>query len=302
MGGTGKTPMVEYLIRLLYDNYKITTLSRGYKRKTYGFRIANENDDAKSIGDEPYQFFQKYGKKSHVTVSEDRVYAIPNILFEFGDNQIVIMDDGFQQRGVIPDLSILLTEYDKPFFKDWVLPTGNLREARRGARRSDVIVVTKCPSQLPPETESSFRQIIDKYAPGKPVYFSSINYLDPKPVLDEYDGAITDNVIIFSGIAHPDALENYVREKYNVLDIVDFGDHHNYDFKDIEMMIEKRNSGEEISLLTTEKDRSKLLSSKYHSHLEGLPIFYLPIEISFLPDGKNFDKVVLDAVKRNEFT
>jgi len=302
MGGTGKTPMVEYLIRLLSENYKITTLSRGYKRKTYGFRIANENDDAKSIGDEPYQFFQKYGHNIHVTVSEDRVYAIPAILFEFSDNQIVIMDDGFQQRGVIPDLSILLTEYDQPFFSDWILPAGNLREARIGARRSDVIVVTKCPHKLSEEKEEYFRKSITRYAPGKPVYFSSISYLDPKPVLDDYDGSISQNVILFSGIAHPEAFENYAREKYNVVDSVDFGDHYAYDFKDIEMMIEKMKSGEEISLLITEKDRSKLLSSKFHSRLEGIPIFYLPIEISFLPNGRNFDKVVLDAVKRNEFT
>lgn len=302
MGGTGKTPMVEYLIKSLKTNFKITVLSRGYKRKSYGFRIANKNDDATTIGDEPFQFFQKYSDEIKIVVSEDRVYAIPNILFEFPDTEIVILDDGFQQRGIIPDLSILLTEYDKPFFKDLILPTGNLRESRTGARRADVIVVTKCPDELEQIDMDSYVKKIEKYANAKPVYFSFIRYLDPKPVLSSYEGKITPGVIIFSGLANPDPLRLFVTSKFDVLDYVVFSDHHIYTFKDLENLISMLDGKSNISLLTTEKDRAKLISSKFYSLLEGVPLFYLPIEIDFVGNGRKFDKIILDAVKRNEFT
>ena len=302
MGGTGKTPMVEYLIKPLKQDYRIATLSRGYKRKTYGFRIANKNDDAKTIGDEPYQFFRNHGDEIKVTVSEDRIYAIPNILFEFQDTQIVILDDAFQQRGVIPDLSILLTEYDRPFFKDLVLPTGNLRESRVGARRADVIVVTKCPPDISAQQQGEFRKNIEKYAPGKLIYFSFIKYLDPKPVLENSEIEIGESVILFSGLANPEHFESFASSKFEIKNSIIYSDHHIYSMKDVESLIALRNENPEVSLLTTEKDRAKLLSSKFYSLLQDAPIFYLPIEIDFISSGLKFDKVVLDAVKKNEFT
>lgn len=302
MGGTGKTPMVEHLIRMLKDKYQLATLSRGYKRKTYGFRIASGNDTAKTIGDEPYQFFIKYGNEIKVTVSEDRIYAIPNIMFEFPKTQIVILDDGFQQRGVIPDLSILLTEYEKPFYKDWIIPTGDLRESRSGAMRADVIVVTKCPPDLSSEQMATIQDQIQKYAPEKPVFFSYIKYLDPLPVLNEMDSNIADEIVLFSGLANSDPLEEYAKSKFDVKECVVYPDHHNYSLKEVKNLIDLREQNPGVSLLTTEKDRAKLLSSQFYSLIKEVPVFYIPIEIDFIGSGPKFDKVILDAVKRNEFT
>ena len=146
VGGTGKTPMIEHLIRLLQNRFKVATLSRGYGRATKGIRIAGPSENASTIGDEPFQFYTKFGKRITVAVGEERALAIPTILQECSDTQIILLDDGFQHRKVSPGFSILLTDYHRPFYNDFLLPSGRLRESRWGAERADVIVVTKCPS------------------------------------------------------------------------------------------------------------------------------------------------------------
>src|SRR4051812_38727618 len=144
VGGSGKTPMVEYLVELLKKDFKVATLSRGYRRETKGYRTATDSDTVRHIGDEPMQLFRKFGKDINVIVGEDRVFAIPNILHDFPETNVILLDDALQHRSVRARLSILVTEYSHPFYNDFVLPFGRLREARRGASRSDIVVVTKC--------------------------------------------------------------------------------------------------------------------------------------------------------------
>ncbi|MCL4162822.1 UNVERIFIED_CONTAM: hypothetical protein GTU68_021639, partial [Idotea baltica] len=181
VGGTGKTPFVELLIRALESKYNIAVLSRGYKRKTKGFRLANENDNASSLGDEPFQYYVKYGKKSMVVVGEDRALAIQKIISHNPPNEIVILDDAYQHRRVKPQLNILLNDFNRPFYKDYVLPAGRLRESRKHANRADIIIVTKCPKGLNSmEMEGIERQIKRYSQPQVPIFFTGIKYLKPQ--------------------------------------------------------------------------------------------------------------------------
>ena len=148
MGGTGKTPMVEYLIRLLKADYKLATLSRGYRRKTRGYRMANAEDNAITIGDEPFQYYRKFGNEISVCVGEERVIAIPSAIMENEDIELFLLDDAYQHRKVARDFNILLSDYNQPFYTDYILPTGDLREPRKGAKRADCVIVTKCPDAL----------------------------------------------------------------------------------------------------------------------------------------------------------
>ncbi|HWA32656.1 MAG TPA: tetraacyldisaccharide 4'-kinase, partial [Cyclobacteriaceae bacterium] len=164
VGGSGKTPMVEYLVSLLKEHYKVATLSRGYRRETKGYRIATESDTVRQIGDEPMQLFRKFGKEVNVVVGEDRVLAIPNILQEFPETNVIVLDDALQHRSVRARLSILVTDCAHPFYDDFVLPFGRLRESRRGAKRSDIIVVSKCPGDIVYEKRRAMTQSIQRYA------------------------------------------------------------------------------------------------------------------------------------------
>lgn len=183
VGGTGKTPMVEYLIQLLKDQYKLATLSRGYGRKTKGFHFLNQEDTAEKVGDEPLQFFKKFGTEVVITVGEERALAIPEILFHHEETEIILLDDAFQHRKVDRDLNILLTAYASPFFADIILPAGRLREARKEAARADMVVVTKCPENLSETEQQHFKTRIKQYTvPEVPIFFSSIKYEVPVPV------------------------------------------------------------------------------------------------------------------------
>ena len=175
VGGTGKTPMIEYLITLLKDNFKIATLSRGYKRETSGFQLADENASATSIGDEPFQFYNKFKDDILVTVDSDRRNGIENLQKHSNVPDIILLDDAFQHRSVKAGFNILLTTYSNPYFKDIVLPTGNLREPRNGAKRAHVIIVTKCPTKL---SDNEKNQIVKQISPKdyQHVFFSTIAY------------------------------------------------------------------------------------------------------------------------------
>lgn len=300
VGGTGKSPMIEYMIRLLSGRFKLTTLSRGYGRKSRGFKIATEKDDANTIGDEPFQFYLKYGQSINVAVGEERALAIPEILFKCPDNQLILLDDAFQHRKVVPNLNILLTEYKKPFYHDWVLPSGRLREPRRGAKRADIIVVTKCPEDLAEKDMENMQGKIQRYAKtGIPVFFSAIKYLDPKPVLHDSQFSFSGNVYLFTGIANPQPLVGYIRSKYNLLFHRKFNDHHDYQKKDINGMVAhfKQFGIDDQVILTTEKDRVKLLSESIRHEIRQIPVFYLPIECYFLKNGHIFDGQVQKAVQ-----
>ncbi len=302
VGGTGKTPMVEYLIRLLGEEYKLATLSRGYGRKSKGFKMATATDDASSIGDEPFQFYWKYGRQVKVTVGEERALAIPEIIFNDPDNQIILLDDAYQHRTVAPNLNILLSNYDRPFYEDWVLPSGRLREPRRGAKRADMIVVTKCPKNLDTGEMQKIRTKIRKYArPDVPVFFSAVKYLDPKPVFQQPQLPFSENIYLLTGIANAKPLAQYIANSYKLLHHKAFKDHHHYTPKDIKEVIThfKQFSEHEKIILTTEKDVVKLMSESLKREIQQVPIFYLPIECYFLENGHIFDAELRKAVEIN---
>jgi len=281
VGGTGKTPMIEFLIRKLIRDHHIATLSRGYGRKTKGFLKASSSSKPNEIGDEPFQIYEKFGSKLSVFVGEDRVAAAEKIVDIEPELELLLLDDAFQHRYLKSDLSILLTTYSNPFTNDYLLPMGRLRESRRGASRADLIFVTKCPNQLDAEYKAELvRSIRNVAGADKPVIFSSINYGRPYPLVPHFD--FKKNVVLFSGLANDQALKQYVEEHFTLMESFNFPDHHAYSAKDFEDLMGAlaRYSEQEVVLLTTEKDAGKVKSSASEGFLAEIPIFVLPIEIA----------------------
>ena len=296
VGGTGKTPMVEYLIRLLSDRYSLATLSRGYKRKTRGFRIANASDTAVELGDEPFQFYLKYGKKMTVTVCEERAIAIPRILLKYPETQLILLDDGYQHRTVLPDFNILLTTYAKPFYEDLLLPSGRLRETRSGAKRASAVVVTKCPAELSNVEQEKIIMKVKKYIrEDTPVYFAYTVYHKIKSLYGK--SGIKNKVILFSGIANPQSFYNYIKQHYDVVKEIIYPDHKNFSLSDIQSLI-KQAQTLGASLLTTEKDAARLYNERNALLFKEINLFYLPIELKLIKDGKEFDGMVLEAISK----
>jgi len=290
VGGTGKTPFVELLIRQMKTKYRLAVLSRGYKRKTRGFKLANENDNSETLGDEPFQYFTKYGKEVLVAVGENRALAIPEIISYDEKTEVIILDDAYQHRKVNPTLNILLNDYYRPFYKDYVLPAGLLREPRNQAKRAEIIVVTKCPEELGKVEMMSINQQIAKYSGrSTPVYFSGIKYLKPQKLFGSQK--FSKNVMLFTGISNSAPLEDFIKKNYNLLHHKKFPDHHSFTKKDLSDIIKSfdKFNLEDKCLLTTEKDMVRLISMKEEARsLMVFPIFYLPIELYFLENGDCF--------------
>ncbi|MFG6686376.1 tetraacyldisaccharide 4'-kinase [Mariniflexile sp. HNIBRBA6329] len=270
VGGTGKTPMIEYLIRLLKDDCKVATLSRGYKRKTKGFQLANEFSTAESLGDEPFQFYNKFKNDILVAVDSDRINGINELKKLENPPNVVLLDDAFQHRKVKAGLNILLTTYHNPYFSDFVLPTGNLREPRSGAKRADIIIVTKCPNSL---GEAEKREFVKQISPkeNQHVFFSSISYSEfifsseNKRKLDTET-----NFTLVTGIANASPLVSFLNEKNLKFEHLNFKDHHEFSAQDI-LALEKKEL-----IVTTEKDFMRL---KQHEALKT-KLFYLPITVA----------------------
>lgn len=293
VGGSGKTPMVEYLVRLLIDSHKLATLSRGYGRNSHGFRIADENDNARSIGDEPFQLLRKFGDRVTVAVGEDRALAIPTILLQNPEVQVILLDDAFQHRAVKPQFSILVTDREKPFYTDYVLPMGRLRESRHGAKRADAIVVTKADG-ITHEEMVRMKQRIRKYAGEKPVFFSGLVYQQPLAINHSY--AIDKKVILVSAIAKNAQFERTCSSRYEVVSHFQFADHHAYRTEDIERIHQAANSLNVQTILTTEKDMVKLISPSIEPLLEMKRWFYIPVRASFIENGTQFDELIKNSI------
>ena len=293
VGGTGKTPMVEYLLRLTLNQYRVATLSRGYKRTTKGFRIASSVDTADTIGDEPLQFYKKFGDQAIISVGEERAMAIPALLQQH-DLDMVVLDDAFQHRRVKPSFAILLTDFNHPFYDDFLLPAGRLREYRTGAERADVIVVTKCPGSASDEDLLEIEKSIREYV-MKPVFFSAIEYGNPLAYRPN-NVPLSDQVVLITGIANPKPLLEYVRANYTLVDHFEFPDHHQYQESDITRILQRINKAS-VSILTTEKDMVKLSASQMEPLLRDFSCFYLPITMRFLKNGRDFDEMVLTHIQ-----
>jgi tetraacyldisaccharide 4'-kinase len=292
VGGTGKTPMIEYLVSLLKDKYSLAVLSRGYGRNTKGYLLAEMHDDAKTIGDEPFQFYRKYGDNLLVAVCESRVEGINRLMKRKPNLQVILLDDAFQHRSVKPLFSILLTDFSKPFFKDYLLPRGRLRESPKGSVRADVLVVTKC-TTVSNEVESEYRLELQRYAGPKPVFFSGVGYKTPAPM----NGAkqLSKDIVLVTGIANSQPIVDYVSAHFNLIDHFKFNDHHSYSAEDIKTIQKKANSS--VTILTTEKDIVKLISPDLSQVVDKKLWFYLPIETFFLNSGSEFDTLVSTKIE-----
>jgi len=288
VGGTGKTPMVEYLIRLLKDEFKLGTLSRGYGRESKGFLEANQDSTPHLIGDEPFQIYQKFGNEIQVFVGEDRVAALKKVKDGNSIPRVMILDDAFQHRSVKAHLNILLTTFQKPFFSDFTLPAGRLRESRSGAKRADLAVVTKCPEKMNEGMRNEFRDRIWQYAGLKiPVLFSQITYGNPYPIVK--GDKFSTSIILVSGLENDDLLVNYSRDNFDVLEIISFSDHHDYSNADFAKLKSARQNfpDRDVVIMTTEKDAVKVKSMAPEGFLKEIPIFALPILVGFsLEDEK----------------
>jgi len=295
VGGTGKTPMAEYVIRLLHQHTKKTAMvSRGYGRATKGLRIANTTDTPDTLGDEPFQVYQKFKKEITVAVCEERAVAIPFVADQVEGLQCIVLDDAFQHRYVRPGFSVLLTDYKKPFYADWLMPVGRLRESTRGAKRADVVVVTKCPLHSTAKQKEEIRNRI-KFFTDAPVYFAAIQEKSVHNFDDErVDPAQIRSVVLVSGLAQSDLFIQSMQEKFTVAEVFDFRDHHHYTAKDVEK-IEKAMHQHQAYVITSEKDFVKLNLLCQNNRDRFL---YLPIEMVLLEDGAKFDDQLISFVNQ----
>ncbi|HEV8514376.1 MAG TPA: tetraacyldisaccharide 4'-kinase [Cyclobacteriaceae bacterium] len=287
VGGSGKTPMIEYLVNLLKEKYSLAILSRGYGRVTRGFLLAEMHDDASTIGDEPFQYYRKYGNQLPIVVCESRVEGITKLMKKRPNVQVILLDDAFQHRAVKPLFSVLLTDFSKPFFKDHLLPQGRLRESRSGSSRADALVVTKC-FDISGEVESRFKLDIQSYAGSKPVFFSGVKYNAPKAV--EGEKQLGKDVVLVTGIANSKPIVDYVSSHFNLVQHFQFKDHYQYSLGDIKVIQQRANAT--ASILTTEKDLVKLIAPNLNGVMNKKLWFYLPIETVFLNRGSEFDKLI----------
>lgn len=282
VGGTGKTPMVEFIARLLKCNYKVATLSRGYKRKTKGFAIANDLTTALDIGDEPMQFHSKFPDVT-VAVAEERVVGIPQLLHDKPDTDVIILDDAFQHRQVKAGLNILLTEYFNPYTEDFILPAGNLRDVKSSSKRADIIIITKCPPAL--EIKAKLQSLENVNAlKNQSVYFSAIGYDTPYHLFSGIAKSFDKDqkILLICGIANPAPIVEEINKQYVLVETLLYRDHHIFNIDDLQRIKKsyKTYSIENAIIFTTEKDGVRL--SKFQNELKDLPIYVLPIRHNIL--------------------
>ncbi len=289
VGGTGKTPHIEYLIKMLKPYLQIAVLSRGYRRKTKGFRYVDLQSDARQVGDEPYQYKQKF-EDITIAVAERRAFAIPQMISHRPGIQTILLDDAFQHRAISPGLNILLTSFDNPFTEDYLLPLGRLREWRSGYKRADVIIVTKCPEDFDENKRQAMTARIKPLAHQK-IFFSKYNYLSPYALFDKTQKIRLRKdlrVVFLCAIANTDYLSDYLDRQLDYFELIAFEDHHYYSEEDIKNLHRRWNNleGKDRIILTTEKDASRLKLLEKRIKQLGLPIFVLPVELSFLDEDE----------------
>lgn len=286
VGGTGKTPQTEYLIRLLSKEFKVAVLSRGYRRKTKGYILANSSSTADTIGDEPFQIFQKF-PQIDLAVDSDRRNGIENLIKQ-NKPDVIILDDAFQHRRVKAGFYILLTAFDDLYFNDLVLPAGNLRESKKGAERADVIIVTKCPNNLSDIAQNNIKK---KIGINRPIYFSRIGYADSvigrEGEISTFEIKKTEKLLL-AGIAKPKPFFEYLQTGKDVE--LKFKDHHHFTDEEIERIQTLANNK---IIVTTEKDYVRLKDKQINK------LYYLPMESKFVLKGDDFDNKILKYVRKS---
>lgn len=304
VGGVGKTPHVAYLIELLQTNYKIATLSRGYKRKTKGFYLANANSTAEEIGDEPLLYAKKYNNIM-VAVDEKRVNGIIQLNKLNPELQVILLDDAFQHRAVQPQINILVTEYGNLYTNDCLLPSGRLREYASASKRANIIIVSKCPPVLSPIDRRRVSEELN-INHNQHLFFSYLIYKDIIPHTETAKNRQVDvnsaSVLLITGIANPSPLYYKLKNNCKTIEHLLFNDHHNFTINDIEVIKSKFDAliGNNKLIITTEKDLMRLSLPKIKTEIETLPVYYIPIDIDFHGEDKNkFDTKILNYVKEN---
>ncbi|MDE6534921.1 MAG: tetraacyldisaccharide 4'-kinase [Muribaculaceae bacterium] len=318
VGGTGKTPHTEYLIRLLSGRYKVGVLSRGYNRKTSGFILADDKANAATIGDESYQIYRKFGHQGvMVAVCEDRCEGIDHMREIDPTLNLIILDDAFQHRYVKPKVSVVLTEYSRPVYSDSMLPAGRLRENKGALHRADIVVVTKCPSDMKQLEYRLFVKNLRLY-PYQKLYFSKYIYEDIHPVFPDFADGFrsismldsSDYVIALAGIAHPTEFIKHIKSTGAKVSSMIFADHHNYSRNDMADLVAKIKSSpnpKKTIVITTEKDAMRLKG------LSGLPkglktrLYYLPITVKLIPNvaesnvgAEDFSETISALIDRDD--
>ncbi len=298
VGGTGKTPFVEFLVRKLRNELNVGTLSRGYGRRTKGFIQLVPNSSAAEVGDEPLQLYRQFKEEIPVFVGEDRVEATQKIKRLRPDLQLLILDDAFQHRKLSPDFQVVLTPYDSLFSKDYLLPMGRLRESRVGAKRAEVVVVTKCPLDLSQEEQNKLAEELAPYLNSEAdLFFSSLNYGSPYQIAGPSQTDFK-TVIALAGLADNGPFLAYCKQQYAVVESFSFPDHYAYKPEDAARILKVigQEKGKNAVLLTTEKDAAKLKSLAATEMWSKISIFALPIQVALDPKQ---EEQLLQRLRKN---
>ena len=288
LGGTGKTPLVKFLIERLSKKINISVLSRGYKRKTKGFIEVLDDSDVNDVGDENFMIKKSF-KNINVFSSENRSYALDRISKKFNDIGLIILDDAMQHRKIKCDVNIMLTKFDQPFYNDFIFPFGNLREPRIGYERANVIIVNKCPKNL---TSTQKEKIIKKINPldHQRIFFSKVHYEDIlKGKNDVHISVLESDFVLVTGIADSSELEKFLKKNRISFDHLKFNDHHKYSDFDINTI---KSKSIDNKVITTKKDYYKIINNQSIDN-----IYYIDIKVKFLNDENNFKSEILNTFK-----
>lgn len=310
VGGTGKTPHTEYLIKLLHNEFQVAILSRGYKRQTKGFVLSTKESNAHSIGDEPYQIQSKF-PDIRVAVDEDRCHGIETLLtLKNPPIEVILLDDAFQHRYVKAGVNILLTDYHRLFCDDALMPAGRLRESAQGKNRAQIIIVTKCPSNIKPIDYSIITKKLNLF-PYQQLYFSSFRYGNLRAIFPDYTHVeeiklstlqTEKQILLITGIASPDSIIRELKKYTRKIDLLAFSDHHNFNRRDLSLIKEKfdKLETEQRLIITTEKDATRLICNQELNEELKPFIYTLPIEVEILQNQQdNFNQNIIGYVREN---
>lgn len=310
VGGTGKTPHTEYLIKLLHNEFQVAILSRGYKRQTKGFVLSTKESNAHSIGDEPYQIQSKF-PDIRVAVDEDRCHGIETLLtLKNPPIEVILLDDAFQHRYVKAGVNILLTDYHRLFCDDALMPAGRLRESAQGKNRAQIIIVTKCPSNIKPIDYSIITKKLNLF-PYQQLYFSSFRYGNLRAIFPDYTHVeeiklsalqTEKQILLITGIASPDSIIRELKKYTRKIDLLAFSDHHNFNRRDLSLIKEKfdKLETEQRLIITTEKDATRLICNQELNEELKPFIYALPIEVEILQNQQdNFNQNIIGYVREN---
>lgn len=308
VGGTGKTPHIEYLVDLLKSEFKVATLSRGYKRKTKGFILSTQKSTDREIGDEPRQIKQKF-PEIDVAVDANRANGINQLTKTNKDIDVILLDDAYQHRKVSANLSILLIDYSRPIDKDFILPFGDLREQAFEKKRANIIIITKSPKNLKPIDRRIIFNELKPY-PFQHVFFTTFDYGILKSVFNSSDNQNTNanfkdfDILLLTGIANPKPLKEHIAENISKnIQILEYSDHYNFKESDIKEIEQKFNSvvSDKKIIITTEKDAMRLQKFSNIANNLKSSFFYIPIRVKFLNNRTdNFNQQIIEYVRKNK--